>query len=135
MVIPTEREFTKCCELEFDFLSEFGFVPGAGPKHRRSPYCVWFMREDISIVVSGEGYGTAASASFETASHRLAPIFLVPEADRPNLRVRRKEKDPGQLEQVSREASLIKQYCKDILEGDLSRFLELSKELPPYLLP
>jgi hypothetical protein len=70
-----------------------------------------------------------ASTSFEAEGLRLAVIYLVPKAERPERRHR------SQLEQVSKAAHLVEEHCQDLLTGDLTRFYERAEPLPPYLNP
>lgn len=68
-------EFKSHCLQEFAFLLESGFERIQPPKHRRSEaYQVWFARDDIRLVIKGEGYGTAAAVHFEDDDSRAAEI-------------------------------------------------------------
>ena len=82
------------------------------------------------MVVAGEGYGTMASVTLEYDGRELSEIYLVPVDERPLAGTRRTQ-PPGQLEQLREAASRLEQYGADFLGGDLLRFREEAKLLPP----
>jgi len=62
----------------------------------------------------------------------LAEIDLVPAEDRPGRARKRRETQPGQLQQVRDAARRLAKHGVDFLEGDVRRFLAQAKPLPPY---
>ena len=128
--VPTLAEFLDTCDSAFGFLEKHGFAPSEPPSHRSGePFQRWYTKEPLSLVVNGEGYGTAASTTFEAEGRRAAVIYFVPKAHRPTIR------HQSQIEQVIEAAHWVESYCQDLLAGDLSRFDERAEPLPPYLRP
>jgi hypothetical protein len=119
----------------FSFLGRFGFQEVAAPAHRSGdPFQIWFGAGDRFVVVAGEGHGTMASVTLEHCGRELSEISLVPVSGRPLAGTRRKQ-PPGQLEQLREAAGRLERYGTDFLAGDLSRFIEKAKPLPPYKRP
>jgi hypothetical protein len=132
---PSLSDFTTAVRETFSFLVRFGFQEVAAPAHRAGdPYQLWFGAGDRFVVVAGEGYGTMASVTLEHDGRELSEIYLVPVDERPLAGARRKQ-PAGQLEQLREAAGRLERYGADFLGGDLSRFNEKAKPLPPYKSP
>ena len=130
---PSLSNFTAAVRQAFSFLGRFGFREVAAPAHRSGdPFQIWFGAADRFVVVAGEGYGTVASVMLEHDGRELSEIYLVPVHERPLPGTRRKHKPASQLEQLHEAARRLERYGTDFLAGDLSRFIELAKPLPPY---
>lgn len=116
----------------FSFLERFGFQEVATPVHRaRNPFQIWFGAGDRFVVVAGEVHGTMARVTLEYDGRELSEIYLVPVDERPVAETPRKQ-PPGQLEQLCEAAWRLERFGVDFLGGDLSRFSEKAKPLPPY---
>lgn len=128
---PTLEEFKKTGREAFAFLTAYGFQE-VTPQRTVNPFQVWFRREDEFIIVAGDGWGTHASGHIEHLSGvELAIIYLVPQEARPQKRKRVKQQ-PTQLAQIRQEASWLQSHAEDLLGGDLRRFFDLAKPLPPW---
>ena len=128
---PSLSNFTNAARQAFSFLERFGFREVAAPAHRSAdPFQIWFGAADRFVVVAGEGYGTVASVMLEHDGRELSEISLVPVHERPLTT--RKKQPASQLEQLHEAARRLERYGTDFLAGDLSRFIELAKPLPPY---
>ena len=119
--VPTHGDFVESCRSEFRFLlDEFGFREAACsvPQER---FCVRFTKNDRSLEVRGEGWGTTAACDvFCGAKGPLSLIYLVPDAARPK-RSRRRDR-MGQLDHIREWAQFAREHAKDFLGGDISRF-------------
>ena len=132
---PSLSDFTTAARETFSFLGRFGFQEVAAPAHRAGdPFQVWFGAGDRFVVVAGEGYGTMASVTLEHDGRELSEIFLMPVDERPLAGARRKP-PAGQLEQLREAAWRLERFGADFLGGDLLRFSEKAKPLPPYKRP
>jgi len=134
-VQPSLSEFTTTVREAFSFLGRFGFKEVMGPAHRAGdPFQIWFGAADRFVIVAGEGYGTMAHVTLEHGGRELSEIYLVPPEMRPPRRARR-ARPLTQLEQLREAAERLERYGADFLGGDLSRFLETARPLPPYKMP
>src|SRR5215510_5420750 len=99
---PTQQEFTETVREAFAFLRQFGFEEVRPPPHRaKERFQVWFRADQRLVIVQGEGWGTVASVMLEHENGlQLAEIDLVPAPDRPGRKTKRREMQPGQLQQV-----------------------------------
>lgn len=132
---PSLSDFTIAVRETFSFLGRFGFQEIAVPAHRAgNPFQIWFGARDRFVVVAGEGYGTMASVTLEYDGEELSEIYLAPEGEQPERGTPRKQ-HPGQLEQLRESARRLERYGADFLAGDLLRFSEKAKVLPPYKRP
>ena len=132
---PSLSDFTTAVRETFSFLARFGFQEIAAPAHRAGdPFQIWFGAGDRFVVVAGEGYGTMASVTLENDGRELSEIYLVPVDERPAAGTPRKQPG-GQLEQLREAAKRLERYGADFLSGDLLRFSEKAKLLPPYKRP
>ena len=131
---PTQQEFTETVREAFAFLRQFGFEEVSPHPHRaKDPFQVWFRADQRLVIVQGEGWGTMARVMLEHENGlELAEIDLVPAEDRPGRKRKRREMQPGQLQQVREAARRLAKHGVDFLEGDLTRFLAQAKPLPPY---
>jgi hypothetical protein len=133
---PSLQEFLETSRRVLAYVGEYGFKESPIPGYRAdNEYQIWFVADERAIIVSGEGWGTSASIALEHCSGvQLSEIELVPVAARPGSR---KGRPPGsvrtQLEQVHDAAERLRVFGVDFLRGDLRRFFELAKPLPPYL--
>lgn len=133
---PSLHEFLETCREVLNYLGEYGFQESPIPSHRAgNEYQLWFVVGERAIIVTGEGWGTSASIALEHRSGvQLSEIYLVPPGERLGDRGRH---TPGQgrtqLEQVRDAAERLRVFGVDFLRGDLKRFFELAKPLPPYL--
>jgi len=133
---PTLDEFLATCREALGYLSGFGFLEVSPPPHRnRNPYQVWFMADDRIVIVQGEGWGESASITLEhTRGLELSEIYLVPKEWKPKP-TKHKKGVNTQLQQVRDAAARLREYGTDFLEGNLTRFLERARPLPPYKRP
>ena len=131
---PTQQEFTETVRAAFAFLRQFGFEEVSPHPHRaKDPFQVWFRADQRLVIVQGEGWGTMASVMLEHENGlELAEIHLVPAEDRPGRKRKRREMQPGQLQQIREAARRLAKHGVDFLEGDVTRFLAQAKPLPPY---
>jgi hypothetical protein len=129
---PSLSDFTAAVREAFSFLGRFGFQEVTAPAHRAGdPFQIWFGAGDRFVVVAGEGYGTTASVTLEHDGRELSEIYLVPmDVRRPTGAGRNRPTD--QLAQLHEIAERLERYGSDFLGGDLSRFIEKAKPLPPY---
>lgn len=122
--VPTLEDFIETCRGEFRFLlDEFGFheAPGSVPQ---AQFCVRFTKDDRSLEVRGEGWGTTAACHvFCGDQGPLALIYLVPDAFRPKRS--RKRDRMGQLDNIRESARFAREHATDFLGGDLSRFARI----------
>ena len=127
---PSPDGFLGTCRRALNYLGEYGFQESPIPSYRAgNEYQIWFVAGERAIIVTGEGWGASASIALEHRSGvQLSEIYLVPQGERPG---------PGQgrtqLEQVRDAAERLRVFGVDFLRGDLKRFFELAKPLPPYL--
>ncbi len=75
-----------------------------------------------------------ASVTLEHDGRELSSVYLVPVDERSPSEVRRNDQ-ADQLEQLRKGAERLERYGADFLRGDLSRFMEKAKPLPPYKKP
>jgi hypothetical protein len=118
------------------YLGEYGFKESPIPDHRAgNEYQIWFVADERAVIVTGEGWGTSASIALEHRSGvQLSEIYLVPQRERAGDRGRRtRGRGRTQLEQVRDAAERLRVFGVDFLRGDLKRFFELAKPIPPYL--
>ena len=134
--IPALKDFIATCREALAYLGRFGFLEISPPSHRnRNPYQVWFMAGDRIVVIEGEGWGQCASITLEhTRGLELPEIYLVPTERRPRP-TKLKKGVNRQLQQVRDAAARLREYGREFLEGDLTRFLQQAKPLPPYKRP
>lgn len=137
MPVPTLPEFIETTREAFAFLRHFGFDEVTPPSHRAEErFQVWFRADQRFIIIKGEGYGTMASVMLEHESGlELSEIYLVPAEDRPVRRHTRRKSHSGQLQQIREAAQRVERYAQDFLAGDLGRFFERARALPPYKRP
>lgn len=129
---PTLNQFLTACRDALAYLEDYGFAEITPPTHRRgNHFQVWFQADDRIVIAAGESYGAAASITLEhTSGVELAEIFLVPQEHRPE---RSKERSNlPQLAELREAAARLKEHGHDYLSGDLTRFFEGAKPLPPY---
>ena len=133
---PQLEEFLSHGREALEFLRAYGFKEISPPSHRKNnPFQLWFKADKRNIIVVGDGWGTSASIYLEhDDGFELAEIHLVPQDKRPS-RQKRTKISLTQLEQVSRAANRLNEYGKDFLEGNLERFFQFARPLPPYKLP
>ena len=133
--VPTFEEFVEASRNALAFLSDYGFKERAIPKSRDSEkFQVWFQAEDRFVVVKGEGWGEMATIDLEHSSGvHISEIYLVPVNARPKYQGSRKRKRSSQLEQIREAAERIRLYGMDFVGGQLERYFQLAKPLPPYL--
>ena len=119
--VPTPGDFMETCRSEFRFLlDDFGFHE-APCSIRQERFCVRFTKDDRSVEVRGEGWGTTAACHvFCGDKGPLSLIYLVPDAFRPKRS--RKRDRMGQLDHIREWAQFAREHAKDFLGGDLSRF-------------
>lgn len=130
---PTLDEFLLHCRKTFSYLEDFGFKEIPIPRHRNNnPFQLWFKADKRNVVITGEGWGSSASVYLEhDDGFELAEIYLVPKEKRPGFQKKRKS-NPTQSEQISESANRLNEYGKDFLEGNVERFFQLARPLPPY---
>jgi|SRR5690242_18729812 len=129
--VPDLRQFTETCSEAFGFALAYGLRPIQPPLHRTAnPFQAWFSDGHLSIVVTGESYGAAASVHFEVGERWVAEIYLTPPELRPPPR--RDGRPEGQLQQVRAAAERVRRHCQDLLSGELARFDALAEPLPSY---
>jgi hypothetical protein len=106
---PSLEEFRECCRREFDFLLRHGFAEVVSTDaDRTKPFQVTFARNEIKIVIAGEGYGTVASVTvFLKDGRRIGPAQLLPDFV-PRKRASRQRQKLSQLEQISRDAAVLR---------------------------
>ena len=131
---PTLQEFTETARVAFAFLRRFGFEEVSPPPHRaKNLFQVWFRADQHFVIVQGEGWGTIANVTLEHEKGlELAEIDLVPAEYRPGRKRKRREVQPGQLEQIREAAQRLETYGTDFLAGDELRFLAQAQPVPPY---
>jgi hypothetical protein len=108
---PSLTEFYECCRREFAFLAREGFAEVALPDvEKTSQFRVTFARNDIRIVITGEGYGTVASTTvYLSNGRRLAPAQLAA-GFTPRKGPWRQRAKLSQLEQVREDAALLREH-------------------------
>ena len=118
------ENFKNICRSEFSYLlADFGFrevdIP---PGEFENEFKIRFVRHDLTIVVEGIHYGTAAMVYLRDPRGReIFPILLKPDF-RPLTSKRPKPKLTSQIEEIKEEAQLLYQYGMDLLKGDFSIF-------------
>lgn len=136
---PTLEEFLATCREALGYLKAYGFSEVPPPSHRaRNPYAIWFRADDRMVIVEGEGWGEIASITLEHATGmELSEIFLVPRENRPTFQKtkKKKEKENTQLKQIREAAARLREHGSDFLEGNIGRFFQYAKPLPPYKRP
>jgi hypothetical protein len=132
-VRPTLEEFLATCREALGYLKGYGFSEVTPPSDRgRNPYSIWFRAGDRMVIVEGEGWGEIASITLEHKKGlELSEIFLVPKERRPKP-MRKRGKENTQLKQVREAATRLREFGVDFLEGNVERFLQYAKPLPPY---
>jgi len=138
---PTLEEFKQQARNVYGFLAiDYGFVEAQPPFEYSNRFLVSFTNGLLYVFVEGEGWGKVASVTFEDLSLRRAGIgsllsWYEPLGER--KKPRRSERQLSQLEQMSRDAELLKKYGARLLEGDSDEFVRLWSVLkhlrPPYL--
>ena len=129
----TLDEFQDTVRSELAYLTDFGFEEVEPPSHRgRNKFEIWFQCDDRFIIVHGEGWGTIAYITLEHAfGFELYANQLVPE-DKRSKPKQRNSQENTQLQQVGEAAQQLREFGQDYLEGNLERFNEIAKPLPPY---
>ena len=135
IAFSTLEEFLGESRKAFSFLTGYGFDLVPPPPHRaREKFQVWYSKGSFSVVITAEGWGTSLSVHFETPELRAAEIYFTPKADRPSpWRPGKPELSQKQLLYAA--AERVGRHCRDLLNGDLTRFTEIAGPLPPYLRP
>ena len=118
------EEFKNICRSEFSYLcNDFDFREDTSPPaQHENEFKIKFVRQDLVVIVEGIHYGSTAMVSLENSrGHRISVQQLNPDFQ-PLKRMKTKAQRPGQIEDIKREASLLKQYGSELLRGDLSQF-------------
>ncbi|OGX11302.1 MAG: hypothetical protein A2351_03675 [Omnitrophica bacterium RIFOXYB12_FULL_50_7] len=121
------RHFKENSRKCFRFLiDEFQFLENPSPKDSHNQYEVIYFRNDLMVGIRGEGYGSIASVYFRYQGKREVPLqFLFPGWE-PLLRKKKIKKElVSQDEQIRIASEQMKANCADILNGDMTRYLEV----------
>jgi hypothetical protein len=123
---PTLEQFREHAREAFGFLvSDLGFKEARPPFENTNPFLVCFTNGSLHVFVEGEAWGTVASITFEDGNLRRASIGSLLSWYEPSL-LRRKskkgERPLSQLEQMSRDARMLKQYGSRLLGSDKEEF-------------
>lgn len=118
------EKFKSVCRNEFDFLlTEFGFREDNTPLGEfDNEFQIRFIRNDLTIVVEGIHYGSAAMVYlYDSNDRKIFPILLMPGFQSfPSKRPKSKPSD--QIEDIKKEAQMLYQYGIELLKGDFSVF-------------
>ena len=127
--VPTHEEFLESCRSAFRFLvDEFGFQE-APCASARPQFCIRFAKDDRSLEIRGEGYGTTAACDLSCGSRGpFSLIYLVPDAFRPKRS--RKRDRMGQLDHIREWGEFARAHAADFFSGDTSRFARLFDTRP-----
>jgi len=132
---PSFEEFGVLCRTEFSFLTQFGFQEVPLPSRPFiNPFQTRFSNGKVIIVVEGISYGFGADVHLEDLDGVRVPLILfVPTDQRP---ARKKRPPPSnQRSEIVVAASRVKQFCTDLLAGDMNRFYERAAAWKHYLDP
>jgi hypothetical protein len=118
---PSLDEFLSAVRREFAFLeSEFGFTDqGTGP----NPFSVIYRSDRTAVEVEGTqwGFGTQVMLSRlepSVGTPRFVPLWAI-------LQLRAPDGErvvSGQLRQLAIDASSLRRYATDVLQGDFTSF-------------
>lgn len=130
---PSLEEFLATCREALAYLKDYGFSEVSPPSGRgNNPFAIWFRAGDRIVIVEGEGWGEIASITLEHMNGlKLPEIYLAPKETRPILK-KQMVKGNTQLKQVREAALRLREYGTDFLEGNVERFFQYAKPLPPY---
>ena len=121
---PSLEDFLCTARREFGFLtSEFGYTEQPDTRKHPNPFCVCYASSFATVIVEGINWGfgiqvmlncLAPAARFPSR----VPLWAIVELRAPH----EGETVSGQLEQLAREAFLLRTYAVDVLRGDFTSF-------------
>ncbi len=122
---PSLDTFLAAARREFAFLiSDFGFTEQALPNAAHiNPFKVTFVSDSTRVTVEGINWGVNSHVMLHSLSPvpdvpSRVPLWAIVELRAPDER----ESPAGQIAQLGRDATLLRRYASDVLQGDFSVF-------------
>lgn len=118
------EDFKNICRSEFSYLlTDFGFQEDkSSVEEFENEFKIRFVRRDLTVVVEGIHYGSAAVVYLQDVQRRqISPIQLKPDFQ-PFPSKLPKPQSKGQAEDIKEEAQLLREYGMELLKGDFSAF-------------
>ena len=122
---PTVAQFMEQCRESFAFLADFHFteapiaeLPTTNPVECR------FSNGALTIVVEGINWGLNIECYFENPAGAKAHLFLFVPKDKREPQMPRGHTEPNQCFQVRLAAYQVREHCADLLNGNVTRFLD-----------
>lgn len=121
------KAFKEVSRRHFQFLvDKFRFMERLLPRDSYNRYEVVYARDDLIVVIRGEGYGSMASIYFQYQGNREVPIqFLLPGWEPFSKKKNARSISLPQDEQIQIAAGQMKEHCLDILNGEMTRYLDV----------
>ena len=117
--------FLAQCRESFAFLSEFHFAEAPIPKlPTTNPVQCRFFNGKLLVIVEGINWGRNADCYFEDTTGLKAHLFLFVPKDKRAPQLQRNPDEPGQCFQIRVAAQQVRDHCADLLQGDVTRFLD-----------
>ncbi|HAV78137.1 MAG TPA: hypothetical protein DCX53_12380 [Anaerolineae bacterium] len=121
---PAIENFKNICRNEFSYLlTEYGFQEeDATLREFENEFQIRFVRPDLTVVIEGIHYGSAATVYlYDSKKRKTFPRLLNPDFQPfPSKRIKRKM--TSQEEEIKEESQLLLLYGTDLLKGDFSSF-------------
>lgn len=121
---PSLDQFLSTTRREFAFLvEEFGFIEHPDKSKYPNPFSVHYISATTTVAVDGINWGFGVQILLScrlkpTAAGRRAPLWAIVRLRAPH------EPEPisAQLQNLARDAVLLRSYAADVLRGDFTCF-------------
>jgi hypothetical protein len=115
---PNLDEFKNQCRTEFEFLiNDFGFKEQKlSLDNHKNEFIIEFVRDDLQVIIEGVSYGSVAIVFLRNSKGRGIWIEYLDPKFQPFIQ----RKTDGQLEDIRRQAILLREYGLELLKGDYS---------------
>jgi len=116
------NKFKEWCRKSFSFLKEYDFKESTLPNKKFiNEYQVIFTKDNIKLIILGEGYGEIASVFFVSLCDEKVPYALLGNESKAHKEIN----NPTQEEQINCSAQYIKNNLENVLKGDYSLLIQL----------
>ena len=120
---PSLTKFQTHVRTAFAFTSRFGFSEIPLPRREfLNQFQVRMSNGEVTIVVEGINWGEGADVHLEDSSGISVPLVLFVPPQHRSRHAKGRGSKSGQLSQIRSAAQYLKEYCTDVLSGDLTRF-------------
>jgi hypothetical protein len=121
----TIEEFFAQCHESFAFLQSHGFAEVPLPNIKwLNPVQIHYSNGKVLFIAAGINWGKNAEFHFQDNADLQAPLFLFVPSDKRQSSLVYQPDEPDQCYQIRVAAQKLKDYCADLLAGDLTRFVE-----------